>query len=457
MHTLGPPATTPCRPRVTRLGTRTAEVAWDTDVDGERAGMVDGYVLSWSSTAEGDRSAGELELGCVASATVDGLAPATEYVFKLCSRNMAGRSPLSDTSDAASTLSPPADPPHALRVVDCTLNAVSLSWEWPERPPQVAPRTGYVVVWDVRSGAGERGRIDSGDTDSHTQCVTHLAQHAQYSFAVHELTDAGPGPSSEPVVICPEVGAWFSSLHLLPFHTAADELGLTRLKKASYLNKEIVAAIGGMTDVQRRRLVFAAAKFTDCPPMWSLTPAAPWLENLLGHSDLGDVLTTNGLEYVEDLCAHDDIDAVLSTLRPISRQEVKRALRKWIPVRASEAPPSGGGSGGGGADAIDSTLLGYYKSNGVSPDRWFPGREGKLQESLFNGTRTMAKFFMDEIAYGLELAMLKYLYSDSRAASHIVMPIESFPADEAVLPRPRDARPACGAIPAECGRGRHDK
>jgi len=98
---------------------------------------------------------------------------------------------------------------------------------------------------------------------------------------------------------------------------------------------------------------------------------------------------------VEDLCAHDDIDAVLSTLRPISRQEVKRALRKWIPVRASEAPPSGGGSGG---DAIDSTLLGYYKSNGVSPDRWFPGREGKLQESLFNGARTMAKFFMDDIA-----------------------------------------------------------
>ena len=75
-------------------------------------------------------------------------------------------------------------------------------------------------------------------------------------------------------------------------------------------------------------------------------------------------------------------------------------------MRASEAPPSGRGSGG---DAIDSTLLGYYKSNGVSPDRWFPGREGKLQESFFNGARVMTKFFMDEIAYGLELAMLKYL------------------------------------------------
>ena len=57
--------------------------------------------------------------------------------------------------------------------------------------------------------------------------------------------------------------------------------------------------------------------------------------------------------------------------------------------------------------------LGYYKSNGVSPGPWFPGRERKLLESLFNGARAMAKLFMNEIAYGHELAMLKYLYSDS--------------------------------------------
>ena len=49
--------------------------------------------------------------------------------------------------------------------------------------------------------------------------------------------------------------------------------------------------------------------------------------------------------------------------------------------------------------------LGYYMSNGVSP-----GRERKLLVSLFNGARAMAK---NEIAYGQELAMLKYLYSDS--------------------------------------------
>lgn len=215
VRTLGRPTVPVSAVRCSDCQARSVKVSWDAPAAAPSDAPTTHYTVRWAPVG-GTSGATSGESKAVAAnaealeTSVQGLMPATAYMFSVMPHNEVGAG-VEGGSTKATTLGAPASAPSAApRKTAASDSSVSLAW--PAVVVNVAteaPLLGYDVTWRVEGAAGvasgpvSRMRVPVGGSGAAevSAVVEGLHGDTAYAFAVAAVNDAGVGPASSTCVV----------------------------------------------------------------------------------------------------------------------------------------------------------------------------------------------------------------------------------------------------------------
>lgn len=230
-----------------RMGT-SVRVKWAPPVE-DNGAAVARYVLEAAPAGSGGPSFQEVYAGEAASCRVGGLAPGTEYLFRVRAANACGAGPYSPEASVSTTCAPPSPPTCVLATVDggaaadappavlvswepapqAELQAACISYEIDAQPAAAVEGSSHKPAAGTPAGKSKEPKVCSGRATEHL--LTGLQPGAAYLVRVRGIgaDGAGHGKWSEAAAV--QLPAWERPPPTVPAGGSGDEDEAARARR----------------------------------------------------------------------------------------------------------------------------------------------------------------------------------------------------------------------------------